>query len=126
MLQRQCNQTKTGIEVSHTVAAPHLGKKTLSRLLNLGTRVSPQLLKKLCSKKMESFTDNRIFWNQFTRVTERSKPLHYFWLTVEEITETVQSNAWVCNCSIAEIKDLNPAEHMNLCILCSFRVRPLQ
>jgi len=69
---------------------------------------------------MESFTDTRIFWNQFTRVTERSKPLHYCWLTVEEITVTVQSNAWVCDRSIAEIKDSSPAEGMNLC------VRPLR
>ena len=77
MLQRRCNQTKTAVQVSHTVAAQQLGKKSLSRALNLGTRVSRQPLKELCPKKMESFTDTRIFWNQFTQVTERSKPLHY-------------------------------------------------
>jgi len=45
---------------------------------------------------------------------------------VEEITVSVQSNAWVCDSSIAEIKDSNPAERTNLCIMCSFRVRPLR
>jgi hypothetical protein len=126
MLQRQCNQTKTAVQVSYTVAAQQLGKKTLSRALNLGIRVSLQSLKELCRKKMESVTDARIFWNQFTRVTGRSKPLHYCWLTVEEITVTVQSNAWVCDRSFAELKDSNPAERINLCIMCSFRVRPLR
>ena len=122
MLPRQCNQTKTPVPVSYTVAAQQLGKKTLSQALNLGIPVSLQSLKELCPKKMESFTDARIFWNQFTRITERSKPLHYCWLTVEEIAVTVQSNAWVCDGSIAEFKDSNPAERMNLCIMCSFRV----
>ena len=74
MLQRQCNQTKTAVQVSYTVAAQQLGKQTLSRAFNLGTRVSLQPLKELCPKKMESFTGTRIFWNQFIRVTERSSP----------------------------------------------------
>jgi hypothetical protein len=126
MLQRQCNQTKTAVQVSYTVAAQQSGKKTLWRALNLGTRVSLQSLKELCPKRMESFTDTRIFWNQYTRVTERSKPLHYCWLTVEEITVTVQSKAWVCDPSVAELNDSNPAERMNLCIMCSFRFRPLR
>lgn len=47
MLQRQCNQTKTAVQVSYTVAAQQLGKKTLSGALNLGIRVSLQSLKEL-------------------------------------------------------------------------------
>jgi hypothetical protein len=51
MFQRQCNQTKTAVQVSYTVAAQQLGKNTLSRALNLGTRVCLQPLKELCPKK---------------------------------------------------------------------------